>query len=230
METLSAHLIGYQIGCYINNNPDKLVDYIGEYCLSRTEKSFFNITPEHLVLFHRQIKNIVKSNVFLKISKEIDIVKNEKLNHVISYEYLSSGLAKIKTEVTILTPNLLYYYYKVDKKPVVKFYQDYITLVENLHSLLKNSIYSFDLNAYRNLNFESNLNFFEKTISNLKEHNDYFQIEDFSHKDLDKLFTIYTEEDVDVTMSLGTNTLNLNYTNGTTKSTTLDKKDENEKQ
>ena len=195
MNTLYCHLVGYQIGCYINNNPNDVKDYIGEYCLTSNEKTFFNITEEHLGLFHNKIRSEISfmeeklNDIKFEITKTI----NFDLKYILSFDHILTCLNTYKSTVKLMVPNLVYYYFKVDKSLVIDLFKTYHSLIVVFDKFFKDRNFNINVKEYQNLNFDHNLNFFTKTLELIKEHNDYFKIKDFSYKELEEIFNIYKE-------------------------------------
>ena len=195
MNTLYCHLVGYQIGCYINNNPNDVKDYIGEYCLTSNEKTFFNITEEHLGLFHNKIRSDISfmeeklNDIKFEITKTI----NFDLKYIVSFDHILTCLNTCNSAVKLMVPNLVYYYFKVDKSLVIDLFKTYHSLIVVFDKFFKDRNFNINVKEYQNLNFDHNLNFFTKTLELIKEHNDYFKIKDFSYKELEEIFNIYKE-------------------------------------
>lgn len=195
MNTLYCHLVGYQIGCYINNNPDNVKDYVGEYCLTSNEKTFFNITEEHLELFHNKIKSEISfmEDKLNTIKFELTKAINFDLKYILSFDHILTCLNTCNSAVKLMVPNLVYYYFKVDKSLVIDLFKTYHSLIVVFDKFFTNVKFHINVKEYQNLNFDHNLNFFTKTLDLIQEDNSYFKIKDFSYKELEEIFNIYKE-------------------------------------
>jgi hypothetical protein len=181
MSNLYCHTFSYILGYLISENPEPSGSYIVEYELKKESETFLDTTTEYLELYKETLKKRFESYTEFLKAYDGELYSAEKLNlqYIVKIENMIDFLKTSELQLTGDIPHLVYYYYMVDYSLVLDLLETYRAVVEHIVKYLKTFNLNIDPKDYYKLDFDNEINNFNKTETLLRKHNDIFNIKKF---------------------------------------------------